>query len=229
MTVSSPPSNLPRVSYVPPADTGLNVLYQDDFLLVVDKPEGLLSVPGRGDDRQDCLVSRVQREVPDALIVHRLDMATSGLLVLARGEQVHRQLSRQFQDREVDKCYVAVVCGLLTQEAGEVNLPLITDWPNRPLQMVCHERGKPSLTRYRVLARDLERGETRVALEPVTGRSHQLRVHMLALGHPIAGDPFYGDADSQGRAPRLLLHAAELSLRHPVTGQALRLHSPAPF
>lgn len=218
-----------EVVYEPPADDGLDLVYLDDSLLVVNKPEGLLSVPGRGDDRQDCLVHRVQQRFPDALIVHRLDMATSGLLVLARGEAMQRALSVLFQDRHVGKRYTAVVKGLMGQDQGEVDLPLAADWPNRPRQMVCFERGKPSLTRYQVLSRDPARGETRVALEPITGRSHQLRVHMLAMGHPMLGDPFYGDPDSQARAPRLLLHAAELTLPHPLTGQSVVWSCPAPF
>ena len=218
-----------EVVYAPPADEGLDLVHVDHSLVVVNKPEGLLSVPGRGDDRQDCMVHRVQQRFPEALTVHRLDMATSGLLVFARGEAMQRALSVLFQDRQVDKRYVAVVKGLLVQDQGEVDLPLSADWPNRPRQMVCFERGKPSQTRYEVLARDLGQGETRVALTPITGRSHQLRVHMLALGHPMLGDPFYGDADSQARAPRLLLHAAALSLTHPQTGERMHWSSAPPF
>lgn len=226
---SGPPSSMPRIDYVAPPDEGFAPLYMDESLVVVCKPEGLLSVPGRGDDRQDCLIARVQQHVPDALIVHRLDMATSGLMVLARGESVHRQLSKQFQDRLVDKRYEAVLSGLLPDDEGMVDLPLITDWPNRPLQKVCAETGKPSQTRYWVLRRDNEKGQTRVSLEPVTGRSHQLRVHMLALGCPIVGDPFYGHAESQSGAPRLLLHAAQLALTHPLSGARMCWHSAAPF
>lgn len=218
-----------EVVYAPPADEGLDLGHVDESLIVVNKPEGLLSVPGRGDDRQDCMVHRVQQRFPDALTVHRLDMATSGLLVFARGEAMQRALSVLFQDRQVDKRYVAVVKGLLGQDHGEIDLPLSADWPNRPRQMVCMQRGKPSQTRYEVLARDLNQGETRVALTPITGRSHQLRVHMLALGHPMLGDPFYGDADSQVRAARLLLHAAALSLPHPQTGERMHWVSAPPF
>lgn len=218
-----------EVIYTPPPDEGLDLIHVDEALIVVNKPEGLLSVPGRGEGRQDCMVHRVQQRFPEALTVHRLDMATSGLLVFARGEAMQRALSVLFQDRQVDKRYVAVVQGLLAQDHGEVNLPLIADWPNRPRQMVCFERGKPSLTLYEVLARDLLKDETRVALTPVTGRSHQLRVHMLALGHPMLGDPFYGDADSQARAPRLLLHAETLSLPHPVSGERVHWVCTAPF
>ncbi len=218
-----------EVIYTPPPDEGLDLIHVDETLIVVNKPEGLLSVPGRGEDRQDCMVHRVQQRFPEALTVHRLDMATSGLLVFARGEAMQRALSVLFQDRQVDKRYVAVVKGLLAQDQGEVNLPLIADWPNRPRQMVCFERGKPSQTLYEVLVRDPLKDETRVALTPVTGRSHQLRVHMLALGHPMLGDPFYGDADSQARAPRLLLHAETLSLPHPVSGERESWVCAAPF
>jgi tRNA pseudouridine32 synthase/23S rRNA pseudouridine746 synthase len=218
-----------RVVYTPPPDLGLDLVYQDEALIVVNKPEGLLSVPGRGDDRADCMVSRVQQRVPEALTVHRLDMATSGLLVFARGPDMQRALSLAFQDRGVSKRYVAVVHGLVQPDEGVVDLPLIADWPNRPRQMVCHERGKPSQTRFQVLARDAVAAQTRVALEPITGRSHQLRVHMLALGHPIVGDPFYGDADVQRPFARLYLHAAELGMPHPVSGQWVSWACEAPF
>lgn len=218
-----------RVVYTPPPDLGLDLVYQDEALIVVNKPEGLLSVPGRGDDRADCMASRVQVRVPEALTVHRLDMATSGLLVFARGPGMQRALSLAFQDRGVSKRYVAVVHGLVQPDEGVVDLPLIADWPNRPRQMVCHERGKPSQTRFQVLARDAVAAQTRVALEPITGRSHQLRVHMLALGHPIVGDPFYGDADVQRPFARLYLHAAELGMPHPVSGQWVSWACEAPF
>lgn len=196
-------------------------------MLAVDKPHGLLSVPGKGPVGEDCLIRRVQAEYPDALIVHRLDMATSGVMVVARGAEAHRTLSMAFADRLTEKAYVAVVSGKLAEDAGEVDLPLITDWPNRPKQMVDHAIGKPSLTRYRVLSR----GErtTRVALEPVTGRSHQLRVHMLALGHPIVGDALYAPPEIVAQSPRLLLHAERLAVPHPETGERLAFTSPAPF
>jgi tRNA pseudouridine32 synthase/23S rRNA pseudouridine746 synthase len=214
--------------YLPPADTGLTPLFVDDTLLVVDKPAGLLSVPGRGEDKADCLASRIQLQYPDALIVHRLDMSTSGLLLLARGEEMHRQLSRLFRERLVDKRYIAVVDGCLAAEAGEVALPLICDWPNRPRQKVDFEIGKRSLTRFRRLAFDAANNVTRVELEPITGRSHQLRVHMAELGHPILGDDLYAGA-AEGKAERLLLHAMDLAFVHPLTGEALSFHCPPPF
>lgn len=206
----------------------LAVLHQDDALIVVDKPAGLLSVPGRGPDLQDCIAHRAQARWPDALIVHRLDMATSGLMVLARGAQVHRQLSIAFAERHVAKRYVALAHGHLADDAGTMDWPLICDWPNRPRQIVNLREGKPSLTRYRVLQRQSD-GITRVALEPVTGRSHQLRVHMQALGHPLLGDELYAPPAVQALAPRLLLHAEHLALVHPRTGLPVQFDSPAPF
>ena len=214
--------------YTPPPDRGLQLVFADASLIVVDKPAGLLSVPGRGVDKQDCLARRVQSEFPDALIVHRLDMATSGLLVLARGELMQRQLSRLFQERQVDKRYLAVIDGLLAEASGEIDLPLICDWPNRPRQKVDFDTGKRSLTRYRQQGRDVQTGTSRVELEPVTGRSHQLRVHMAALGHPILGDELYGRLPDCG-AGRLLLHAMDLAFIHPLTATSLRFHSSAPF
>ena len=204
-------------------------LYLDDSMLVVDKPGGLLAVPGRGEAGLDNQAVRVQAEVPDALVVHRLDMSTSGLMLFARGKEMQRRLSHAFAQREVHKEYIAVVDGLLAAEHGEIDLPLLTDWPNRPKQKVDFADGKPALTRYTVLERDATRGTTRVMLEPVTGRSHQLRVHLLALGHPIVGDALYAPPEALAKAPRLLLHAQSLQLAHPVEGRTLRFHSPAPI
>jgi len=204
-----------------------DVLFVDDSLVVVDKPAGMLSVPGRGAELQDCMASRVQALLPDALVVHRLDMATSGLLVFARGKPAQRRLSHAFAQREVVKRYEAVVDGQLAQDAGEIALPLITDWPNRPLQKVDFETGKPSLTHYRVMARQAH--DTHVELTPLTGRSHQLRVHLMAIGHPILGDALYAPAGPRDRAPRLLLHAQALAFAHPVSGEPLSFESPMPF
>ncbi|WP_457329158.1 pseudouridine synthase [Rhizobacter sp. P5_C2] len=204
-------------------------LYLDDSMLVVDKPAGLLAVPGRGEAGLDNQAVRVQAEVPDALVVHRLDMSTSGLMLFARGKEMQRRLSHAFAQREVHKEYIAVVDGLVGPEHGEIDLPLLTDWPNRPRQKVDPIDGKPALTRYSVLQRDPAAGTTRVMLEPVTGRSHQLRVHLLALGHPIVGDALYAPPEALAKAPRLLLHAQSLQLAHPVDGRTLRFHSPAPF
>ena len=202
------------------------VLYSDDALIVVDKPAGLLAVPGRGEARQDCVATRVQAEFADARVVHRLDQATSGLMVLARGAAAQRALSRAFEGRRVAKRYLAVVDGLLVEDAGSIDLALAADWPNRPRQRVDAEHGKPSLTHWRVLARDLEARTTRVELEPVTGRSHQLRVHLLSIGHAIVGDALYAP---QHAVPRLMLHASALTIPHPVDASVLNFSSAAPF
>lgn len=213
-------------AYLPPPACGSPVIFADHRLIVANKPSGLLSVPGRGPDKADCLVARVQTEYPDALAVHRLDMETSGLIVFGRGPVMHSALSRLFRERRVDKRYVAVVEGLIAADTGAIDLPLIVDWPNRPLQKVDHDIGKPSLTHFSVLARDAATRTTRVELEPVTGRSHQLRVHLMSLGHPILGDTLYGDPM---RAPRLLLHAAHLAFPDPETTAPLAFHVPVPF
>ncbi len=213
---------------------GINLRHADEALLVLDKPAGLLSVPGRGPDKQDCLSARVQRHFADALIVHRLDMATSGLLLMARGAAMQRELSIAFANRMVHKRYVAVVDGHLEPPADTwqvIELPILLDWPRRPLHII-DPRGKPSLTRWRVLAHEADAAgqpQTRLELEPVTGRSHQLRVHLQALGHAIVGDALYASAEVQARSPRLLLHASAVALQHPLTGLPLQLGSPPPF
>lgn len=204
------------------------VLHADDSLLALEKPSGMLSVPGRGEDKRDCLWSWAIREFPDALIVHRLDMATSGIILLARGKAMQSALSRLFAERRVEKQYEAIVAGRLAAAEGRVELPLICDWPNRPRQMVSFEHGKPALTEFRRLNFEGE-DRTRVLLLPYTGRSHQLRVHMQAIGHPILGDEFYAKPAERDAAPRLLLHASRLSFAHPVSGREMTLVSEAPF
>lgn len=215
-------------AYLPPPAGQLPVIFADEFLIVANKPPGLLSVPGRGEDKQDCLATRVQAAYSDALIVHRLDMSTSGLLVLARGEAMQRHFFKLFRERQVDKRYLAVVAGQVADDSGEIDLPLICDWPNRPRQKVDFEIGKPSLTRFRVVDRDPLADTTRLALEPVTGRSHQLRVHLAALGHPILGDDLYG-GEATGRADRLLLHALDLAFVHPATQLPVEFHCQPDF
>ncbi|MDQ5896594.1 MAG: tRNA pseudouridine32 synthase / rRNA pseudouridine746 synthase [Pseudomonadota bacterium] len=207
----------------------IELIHLDEALLVVRKPAGLLSVPGRGPENADCVAVRVQRQVPDALIVHRLDMATSGLLLMARGAEMHRRLSRLFAERQVDKRYEAVVAGCPHAQAGEIDQPLICDWPNRPRQMIDPERGRPSLTRWQRLEHDADAGTSRLALEPVTGRSHQLRVHLLSIGHPILGDDLYAPAPWRAAAPRLLLHACRLTFRHPADDRPVQFEDAAPF
>ena len=212
--------------------SAIDPLYVDDTLIVVDKPSGLLAVPGRGADKQDCLAARVQARYPGALIVHRLDMATSGLMVMARGPAAQRELSKAFAARQVQKRYIAVVAGRLDappQGWGMIDLPIIVDWPNRPVRIVDHQQGKPSFTRWRVLGYDASGTRTRVELEPITGRSHQLRVHLRELGYPILGDALYAPADVQALATRLLLHAWLLRFDHPVTGEQRVFESPSPF
>ncbi len=205
------------------------LVHVDDSLLVLDKPTGLLAVPGRGLDKQDCLSTRVQSRYPDALIVHRLDMATSGLVVMARGTRAQSLLSRAFEARRVEKRYIALVRGRLQQPGsdwGEITLPIGADWPNRPRQKVDLEQGKHSLTRWRVLGYEAGGLVTRVELEPLTGRTHQLRVHLLALGHPIVGDELYAPGVPTGR---MMLHAWTLSLEHPVHGGQCRFEAPLPY
>ena len=208
----------------------LAVVHLDPQLLVVDKPAGLLTVPGRGADKTDCLASRVLDLCSDALTVHRLDMATSGLVVFGRGKAAQRRLSMVFARREVDKRYEAVVHGLVADDEGEITLPLMADWPRRPMQMVDQDQGKPSLTRWRVLERCPASASTRLALQPMTGRTHQLRLHLAAIGHPILGDTLYSPPPIAAAAPRLLLHACMLDLPAQASGSvALRLSSTVPF
>lgn len=205
----------------------IECIYADDQLVVVNKPAGLLSVPGRGPDKQDCLWHRVQQQYPTARIVHRLDQATSGLMVLALNADSHRALSIQFQERIPEKRYQAVVQGEPVQNEGEVDLPLRCDWERRPRQMVDFEQGKPALTRWRCIERLGNR--SRMLLFPHTGRSHQLRVHMLAMGHPILGDEFYAPPAALELAPRLLLHAEQLGFKHPASHDWLSFDSVCPF
>lgn len=205
-------------------------VHADAHLLVLDKPAGLLCVPGRGDDKQDCLSARAQRRWPGALVVHRLDMATSGLVLMARSPAVQRALGDAFAKREVGKRYEAIVRGLmpLCEDWSLIDAPMSPDWPRRPLQKI-DPAGKPSRTRWRVLQQLPESNATRVLLEPLTGRSHQLRVHLLSIGHPILGDALYGDPETIAAAPRLLLHATRLEFIHPVDGRPVRFESACPF
>ena len=211
--------------YDPPNDP-LDILYEDSHIVVVNKPSGLLSVPGRGEHLADCLLSRVQGVFPEALLVHRLDRDTSGVMVFAMTAHAQRSLSMQFEKRTTKKTYIARVAGEVGEKTGTVDLPLIVDWPNRPLQKVCHETGKPAVTDWRVLKSG--GGESRMRLSPKTGRSHQLRVHMLAIGHVILGDPLYATGAALNH-PRLMLHSEELRLNHPESGKGLSFRAKAPF
>jgi len=210
------------------------LVYADKSLLVLNKPSGLLAVPGRGENKQDCLSRRVQSVHPDALVVHRLDMATSGLMLMARGLAMQRELSRMFERREVHKRYLAVVHGCLVPATGPdgwglIDLPIAVDWPRRPLRIIDAAHGKPSQTRWRVLKFDEVTRSTRVELEPLTGRSHQLRVHLQALGHPMLGDALYAPEAVQASASRLLLHACSLQFLHPLERSMMALQSAASF
>lgn len=216
------------MNYHPPQTPFLTVLHEDADLLVLNKPSGLLSVPGRALDHKDSLLLRAEQQFGEAHAVHRLDMETSGIMVVARNKPALSHLSKQFQARQTDKRYVARVWGEMEQDHGEVDLPLICDWPNRPRQMVDHEVGKPSQTKWQIIERE-EGGVTRVALTPITGRSHQLRVHMQALGYPILGDPLYANEAAFKAAPRLQLHAEMLAFKHPCDHRAMCFSSKPDF
>ncbi|MCC6008766.1 MAG: RluA family pseudouridine synthase [Rhodobacteraceae bacterium] len=213
-------------AYTPP-DRPLVVLHADEALLLVDKPSGLLSVPGKGPHLADCLLSRLQARFPEVLLVHRLDRDTSGVMVFARTGSAQRHLGLQFERRIVEKRYVARAWGRVGAPDGMIELPLRTDWPRRPMQMVCHEQGRPARTRWVRMAHDAT--GSRLALFPETGRSHQLRVHLREIGHPVLGDPFYAPPEALAAASRLMLHAESLRLRHPLGGAWCAFDTPAPF
>lgn len=214
-----------QTDYNPPQDP-LVILHEDSHILVVDKPSGLLSVPGKGDHLADCLMTRIQAAFPDALLVHRLDRDTSGVMIFAMTAHAQRDLSMQFEKRVTKKTYVARVAGQVMEKEGVIDLPLIVDWPNRPLQKVCHETGKHAVTEWRCVKSSAE--ESRLRLFPKTGRSHQLRVHCLAMGHAILGDPFYAP-ETVTDYPRLMLHSEELRFNHPENGRGMKFRAPAPF
>ena len=215
-------------AYNPPTEPWLHILYQDSHIMVVNKPSGLLSVSGRLPEHQDSVMLRILRDYPGAQSVHRLDMATSGIIVVALTKAAERELKRQFREREPKKTYIARIWGHPEKDEGLVDLPLICDWPNRPKQKVCFETGKAAQTEWRILeyCDDLS---CRVELKPITGRSHQLRVHMLALGHPILGDGFYAHPEAKALADRLLLHAESLTITHPHYGTPMTFRQPADF
>jgi tRNA pseudouridine32 synthase/23S rRNA pseudouridine746 synthase len=219
----------PSTPYAPPHGP-IPVIHEDAHILVVSKPAGLLSVPGRGEHLADSLLERLKATWPETLLCHRLDRDTSGIMVFALTKEAQRRMGRLFETRRVAKRYAALVWGEVGPEAGTVDLPLIVDWPNRPLQHVDRERGRPALTEWRRVG--VERGPngplTRMRLMPRTGRSHQLRVHMREIGHPIWGDPFYASG-AAAEAPRMMLHAEGLKFPHPVEGKMLRLEAPCPF
>lgn len=207
----------------------LHILHVDTTMIVINKQPGLLSQPGRRAEKWDSVITRIKPYYPDAVVVHRLDEPTSGLMMLALGKAMSSGLSRAFRERLVNKRYEAIVNGLMNDDEGSVDFPLMADWPNRPRQKIDFEHGRASLTHFRVLERNIQDNWTRVDLEPYTGRSHQLRMHLMALGHPILGDPLYADPETLNRAPRMLLHAKHLDLEHPLSGQKLSFDSAVPF
>lgn len=217
----------PDFVYAPPFDPYLHIVYRDEYLIVLNKASGLLTVPGRLPEHKDCLQNRVTRVLPCATIVHRLDMATSGIIIMALNKLAHVAISQQFEKRKTQKKYIARVFGHIKEKQGSVDQPLICDWPNRPKQMIDHERGKPSLTHYQVLS--YCENSTLVELTPVTGRSHQLRVHMFSLEHPILGDRLYAHNEALAMGSRLNLHAQMLRLYHPVTNELMTFEADCPF
>lgn len=220
------PAN-PDFVYNPPMIPYLDIVYRDEDIIVLNKQNGLLTVPGRLEEHQDCLETRVQRVLPSAVIIHRLDMATSGIIVMALNKQAQGRIGRQFEKRQTSKTYIARVFGQVTLDSGSVEASLICDWPNRPKQKVDEENGKKALTHYQVLERNQD--TTLVQLTPVTGRSHQLRVHMLTLGHPIIGDRLYAHPSALALSPRLALHAKSLTIYHPTSNELLTFEAPCPF
>lgn len=213
--------------YNPPMEPYLDILFEDDSIVVVNKPSGILSVPGKAVEHHDSIVSRVKERFPAGGAVHRLDMGTSGVLVVSKTQQATSALGRQFQDRKTEKFYYAWVWGQMEKLEGTVDLPLCVDWENRPRQQVNFEQGRPAITHYQCLRVEADR--SLVKLKPITGRSHQLRVHMMTLGHPILGDHLYATPEARDAAPHLLLHAAMLRFNHPLTGERLTFEAPAPF
>ncbi|WP_118137193.1 RluA family pseudouridine synthase [Oceanicella sp. SM1341] len=217
----------PELDYAPPREPFLSVLHADDHLILVSKPSGILSVPGRGEHLQDCIATRARSLYPGARIVHRLDLDTSGIMVLGLTAEAHRHLSMQFEARRTAKRYIARVRGAVEGERGRIDLPLAFDPPNRPRQKVDHAHGRPSQTDWEVIGREPE--ATRLALTPLTGRSHQLRVHMLSMGHPILGDPLYAEGAARAAADRLQLHSEYLGFHHPADGRRMEATDPCPF
>lgn len=220
-------SDLRPFTYDPPLDPYLTVIHADDHVLILDKPEGILTVPGKRPGLEDCLLRRAQRDYPRASLVHRLDKDTSGVMVFALHHKAQRNLGRQFEKRRTRKTYEALVWGTFDADSGTIDAPIATDWPNRPMQRVDHEEGRPAITHWEVVAHEGE--TTRLRLTPETGRSHQLRVHMLHLGHPVLGDNLYAPPEALAATPRLMLHASALTFRHPDGGAEVSFSSPCPF
>jgi tRNA pseudouridine32 synthase/23S rRNA pseudouridine746 synthase len=222
--------NQPDPPYiVPPCPEEVKILYRDDHLLLINKPQLLLSIPGRHPLNKDCLISRLREQFPSASMVHRLDLDTSGIMVIPLDKPTHSHISRQFQERRVDKSYEAIVFALVTPDNDRIDLPIAPDWNNRPRQKICAERGKSALTLFSVMKRDKANNCTRLLLKPETGRSHQLRIHLAEYGHPILGCDLYAHEQALQQSSRLNLHATRLSFIHPATGQVIRGDSPPEF
>ncbi len=219
-------SELENPVYHPPMEPYVSIIHRDDDLLVLDKPSGLLSVPGRDPALHDSLATRVKEQFPNALMINRLDKDTSGLVLMSLNRKAHAAIAAQFENRSTDKSYIAVVWGVMEGEEGLIDLPLASDVDNKPRHRVDHDNGRPSQTEWKVL--DRTASTTRLLLHPLTGRTHQLRVHMKAIGHPLLGDAFYAEGEALAAADRLLLHAQELSFRHP-DGRDVTFHIPCPF
>jgi len=220
---------MPNFVYAPPLSPWLDIIYQDEAIIVLNKPNGLLSVPGRLPEHNDSIASRVCQQYPEANIVHRLDMATSGILLMALTKQAQSHISRQFQQRTTNKHYLARLEGIPTGERGSVDLPMRCDWPNRPRQIIDFELGKSALTHWQIIAKDEVNNVATVKLKPVTGRTHQLRLHMQALGTAILGDEFYASSVGVKATSHLQLHAAMLEITHPLTNEVIKFTAPSPF
>jgi len=216
------------IEYSPPPYKTLEILYIDDDIIALNKPSGLLSVPGRGEDKQDCMLSRLQIEYPQALVIHRLDMPTSGILLFALNREMQKSMGMLFEQKKIEKEYIARVHGIPKQTSGIIDQPLLTDWNNRPKQKIDYRNGKPSLTKYHWLSSD-EDNNSLILLQPVTGRSHQLRVHMSSLGHAILGDDLYGTAQTRNASKRLLLHAQNIKFVHPLTHHSININCKVHF
>ena len=220
-------SHMAKIFKYNPPELSVDILYHDSNIIVVNKPSGLLSVPGKGELLKDCLISRLQKVFPDALLVHRLDLETSGVMLFALTPYAQRHLGLQFEKRQVKKTYIANVWGDVASKMGEIEAPIVVDWPNRPRQKICWETGKSAFTKWRVLRKN--KLSTRLRLMPTTGRSHQLRVHMLSIGHPILGDKLYAKGEALEASERLQLHSESIKIRHPEGGKGIVFKSRNPF
>lgn len=226
--MSTPPNIFTETDlFYDPPNAPPEVLYRDDAIIVLNKPSGLLHVPGKDPRLWDCLDVRVRKIFPTASVIHRLDRDTSGVVVMGLNKTAHAAVAMQFEKRTTQKIYIARVWGVMTEDRGHIDLPLAVDWDRKPRHRVDFDNGRPAQTDWEVIAR--EGNTTRVRLFPLTGRTHQLRVHMLSLGHPILGDRFYAEGEALEAAERLQLHAASLRFKHPVTGEYCVFTAPEPF